>query len=57
MDSLNFHPGPPSLPFYFLRAGYPSNDLTAISGVTRLQVWRPAAVFYPFRHPTPYAYE
>jgi hypothetical protein len=29
----------------------------AISGVARLQGKRPAAVFYPFGHPTPYAYE
>jgi hypothetical protein len=29
----------------------------AASGVTYLQDERPAAVFYPFRHPTPYAYD
>jgi hypothetical protein len=28
----------------------------AISGLPRLQGKRPAAVFYPFGHPTPYTY-
>jgi hypothetical protein len=29
---------------------------TAVSGVARPQDGRPAAVFYPFGHPTPYAH-
>jgi hypothetical protein len=33
----------------------PQNDLTAVWGVAHPQGGRPAAVFYPFGHPTPYA--
>jgi hypothetical protein len=30
--------------------------LMAVSGVAHQQSEQPAAVFYPFGHPTPYAY-
>jgi hypothetical protein len=43
-------------PFYAPRAGHPCHSLMAVSGVTRLQGGRSAAVFYPLGHPTPYAY-
>jgi hypothetical protein len=32
---------------------YPSKS---VSGIARLHGGQPVAVFYPFRHPTPYAY-
>jgi hypothetical protein len=41
-----------ALPFYALRVGNPYSGLTAVSGVAPLQGRRPAAVFYPFGHPT-----
>jgi hypothetical protein len=41
MHSLKFHPGPPC----------PTPETALWSG------WQPWAVFYPFGHPTPYAYE
>jgi hypothetical protein len=51
MDSLDFHPGlQGSLPFYASRADHP------VSGVAHLQGSQPLAVFYPFRHPTPYTH-
>jgi hypothetical protein len=42
--SLKYHQGPPYTPE------------TAVSGVARPQDGRPATVFYPLGHPTPYAY-
>jgi len=42
--------------FYALQAGHPRNGITAVSGVAHLQGGRPAAIFYPYRHPTQYAY-
>jgi hypothetical protein len=42
-----------TLPFYALWAGH----LTAVSRAARPQGGRPAAVFYPFGHPTPYTYD
>jgi hypothetical protein len=53
MDCLKFHLGPPCLPFYALMN---INSLTAVSRVARPQGRQLAAVFYPFGHPTPYAY-
>jgi hypothetical protein len=44
-----------ALTIYTLQADRPRNSLTAVSGVARLQGERPAAVFYPFGQPTPYA--
>jgi hypothetical protein len=41
MDSLKFHPGPPCSTLLRPTGGPPL---------------KPAALFYPFRHPTPYAY-
>jgi hypothetical protein len=35
----------------------PEKGLTAVSGVACPQGSRPEADFYPFGHPTPYAYE
>jgi hypothetical protein len=37
--------------------GPPLKGLTAVSGVARPQGGRPAALFYPFVHPMPYACE
>jgi hypothetical protein len=52
MDSLKCH----AQPFYALQAGHSYNGFTAVSGVACLQGKRPVAVFYPFGHPSPYAY-
>jgi hypothetical protein len=52
-------PGPAGChaqPFYTLRVGHPRNGLTAVSGMAHPQIGWPAAVFYPFGHPIPYAY-
>jgi hypothetical protein len=62
MDLLKFHLGLPcptllrpaggqstKWPYGCFRGGPPA-------GVARLHGKRPAAVFYPFGHPTPYAY-
>jgi hypothetical protein len=53
-------PGP-ALPnpsrLYALHAGHPRNSLTAVSRMARAPGGRPAAVFYPFGHLTPYAYD
>jgi hypothetical protein len=46
-----------ALPFYALRAGHPWNGHKAISGVARKQGGGPVAVYYPFGHPMPYAYD
>jgi hypothetical protein len=56
---VNFHLSPPcpTLPYYALCVGHPRNSLTTVSGVVRPQSGRPAVVFYPFGHPTPYAYD
>jgi hypothetical protein len=43
-------------PFTPCWADHPRNGLTAVSGVAHPQGRRPAAIFYPFGHPTPYAY-
>jgi hypothetical protein len=45
-----------SRPFYALRVGHPTNGLMAVSGVPSRMQGGHAAVFYPFGHPTPYAY-
>jgi hypothetical protein len=42
MDSLKFHPGPPCP--------------TSINPAARPLLKGPAAVFYPFGHPTPHVY-
>jgi hypothetical protein len=55
--SQNFTWACHALPFYALQAGHPWNGLAPFSGVAHLQGRWPAAVFYPFVHPTPYAYE
>jgi hypothetical protein len=47
MDFLKFHPGPPC-PTLLLP--------TFVSGVACPQSGRPAAIFYPFEHHTPYTY-
>jgi hypothetical protein len=44
----------PSTPF---GRATPEIALRSVSGVTHPQGGQPAAVFYPFGHPTPYAYE
>jgi hypothetical protein len=43
-------------PFYALRAGHPINGVMAVLGVRLLGV-RPAVIFYPLGHPTPYAHD
>jgi hypothetical protein len=48
MDSQSLTRARHALPFYALRV--------VVSGVTRLQDGRPAAVFYLLKHPTPYVY-
>jgi len=56
MESLKFHPGL-LCPTLVCPAGGPS--LKRPCGhfrVACLQVGRPAVIFYPFGHPTPYAY-
>jgi hypothetical protein len=54
MDSLKFHLGPPCPTFLRPAGGPPLKQ--PYSGVAHLQVGRPAAVFSPSGHPTPYAY-
>jgi hypothetical protein len=51
MDSLKFDPGPPC-PTLLRPTG-----LTAFLGLACPKDRQPAAVFYPFGHPMPYAYE
>jgi hypothetical protein len=53
MDSLKYYFCSPCLTLQRL-AGRPL--LRVVSGVARLQGGRPAAIFYPLGHPTPYAY-
>jgi hypothetical protein len=56
VDFLKFHPGPPCPTLLHPAGGTPlKRPRTAVSGVARPQGGRPAAVFYPFGHPTPYA--
>jgi hypothetical protein len=43
-------------PLYTLQAGHPCNSRTTVLGAVHPQSGQYAAVFYPFRHPTPYAY-
>jgi hypothetical protein len=47
MDSFKFHLGPPCPTLLHYKA---------VSGVAHPQGRQPAAVFYPFGHPTPYVY-
>jgi hypothetical protein len=56
MDPLNLHPCPPCPTLLCPLGGPILNWLYSVSGVARLQSRQPAAVFYHFRHPTPYAY-
>jgi hypothetical protein len=53
MDSLKFDPGPPCLTLLRPAGG---SHVKAVAGVALPQGGRPAAVFYPLGHPTPYAY-
>jgi hypothetical protein len=56
-DSLRFYPGPPC-PTLLRPAGEPPlKRLHVVSGMARPQGEQPAAVFYPFGHPMPYAYD
>jgi hypothetical protein len=57
MDSLNFHPGPLCLTLLHPARGDTPVMALVISGVVHQQDGRPAPIFYPFGHPTPYAYE
>jgi hypothetical protein len=41
----------------YLSAGHPLNGLMAVSVVARPQGEQPAAIFYPFGHPTRYTYD
>jgi hypothetical protein len=57
MDSLKFHPDPPC-PTLLRPAGRTNPEMAVRGsppGVAHLQGRQPAAVFYPFGHPTPYA--
>jgi hypothetical protein len=56
MDSLKFHPYPRCSTLLSPVGRPPLKWFTAVSGVACSQGWWPAAVFYPFGHPTPYAY-
>jgi hypothetical protein len=56
MDSLQFHLGPPCPTFSRLAVRLPLKWSTAVIGVAHLQGGRPAAIFYPFGHPTLYVY-
>jgi hypothetical protein len=53
---IMFHPACHAQPFYALRAGHLWNSITVVSGVAHLQGGWPAAVFYPLKHPIPYAF-
>jgi hypothetical protein len=57
MDSIMYHSGLPYPILLHSAGGPPRNGLTAVSRVVCLKYGRPAAVFYPFGHPTLYAYE
>jgi hypothetical protein len=57
LPKVSLGPARHALHFYALCSGLLCNGLMAVSGVAHLQGRRPAAVFYPFGHPTPYAYD
>jgi hypothetical protein len=44
----------PAIPYHSMPCMRATPE-TAVSGVARLQGGRPAAIFYPFGHPSPYA--
>jgi hypothetical protein len=56
MDSLKFHPGSPCPTFLRLVGGPPLKRPHSRFRGNLPAGWRPAAVFYPFGRPTPYAY-
>jgi hypothetical protein len=63
MHTLKFHPGPPCPTLLRPMGGLPLKQAygcfrghLTVLGMAHMQGEWPAAVFYPFRHPTPYAY-
>jgi hypothetical protein len=57
MASIKYHSGPPCPTLLCLAGGLPLKRPYGLFRVALPQGGRPATVFYPFGHPTPYLYE